>query len=86
MGGTKYMGTENLNNKIVIVTGANTGIGREIASELAKRDAKVIMACRDMKKCEEVIYVDINICENICERYKIQKSLYISFLYRKDII
>jgi len=82
MGGTKYMGTENLNNKIVIVTGANTGIGREIASELAKRDAKVIMACRDMKKCEEVIYVDIN----ICERYKIQKSLYISFLCRKDII
>lgn len=53
MGGTKYMGTENLNNKVVIVTGANTGIGREVALELAKRDAKVIMACRDMKKCEE---------------------------------
>lgn len=54
MGGTKYTGTENLANKIVIVTGANTGIGRETVLELAKRDAKIIMGCRDMRKCEQV--------------------------------
>lgn len=40
--------------KVVIITGANTGIGRETALELAKRKAKVIMACRDIEKCEKV--------------------------------
>lgn len=40
-------------DKVVIVTGANTGIGYETANELAKRGAHVYMACRDMKKCEE---------------------------------
>ncbi|XP_053616039.1 retinol dehydrogenase 13-like [Plodia interpunctella] len=39
-----------LSGKIVIVTGANTGIGFETAKDLAKRDAKVILACRDMNK------------------------------------
>lgn len=67
------MGTENLNNKVVIVTGANTGIGREVALELAKRDAKVIMACRDMKKCEEVFMSTLIFVKAI--RYK---NLYIS--------
>lgn len=52
MGGTKYKGKENLADKIIIVTGANTGIGKEITLDLASRDAKVIMACRDMEKCE----------------------------------
>ncbi|XP_070163221.1 retinol dehydrogenase 13 isoform X2 [Polyergus mexicanus] len=53
MGGIKYTGKESLVNKVVIVTGANTGIGRKTVLELAKRDAKIIMACRDMKKCEK---------------------------------
>lgn len=43
----------NLKNKIAIVTGSNTGIGYEVAYELAKRGATVIMACRDMKKAKE---------------------------------
>ncbi|XP_012257842.2 retinol dehydrogenase 13-like [Athalia rosae] len=51
-GGKKYEGKDKLTNKVVIVTGANTGIGRETALNLAQRDAKVIMACRDMQKCE----------------------------------
>lgn len=54
MGGKKYKGEEILTDKVVIVTGANTGIGKETAMALAKRDAKVIMACRDMEKCEMV--------------------------------
>lgn len=39
-----------LNGKVVIVTGANSGIGYEIAKELAKRKAQVILACRTMDK------------------------------------
>ncbi|XP_058802163.1 retinol dehydrogenase 12-like [Phymastichus coffea] len=50
--GTKYEGNEKLEGKIVIVTGANTGIGKEVAHDLARRDARVVMACRDMFKCE----------------------------------
>ncbi|KAM6222636.1 retinol dehydrogenase 13 [Rhynchocyon petersi] len=38
--------------KTVIVTGANTGIGKQTALELAKRGGNVILACRDMDKCE----------------------------------
>lgn len=43
-------------DKVVIVTGANTGIGKETVRDLAKRKAKVYMACRDLKRCEEVNY------------------------------
>ncbi|KAM8947360.1 retinol dehydrogenase 13 [Pelodytes ibericus] len=62
LGGTillkDYIGSRNcpskatIVGKTVIVTGANTGIGKETALELAKRGGKVIMACRDMEKCE----------------------------------
>lgn len=41
-----------MDGKVVIVTGANTGIGKLTALDLAKRGAKVYMACRDFKRCE----------------------------------
>ncbi|XP_043582156.1 retinol dehydrogenase 13-like [Bombus pyrosoma] len=50
--GELYENDKKLTDKVIIVTGANTGIGKEIARDLAKREAKVIMACRDMEKCE----------------------------------
>lgn len=50
--GELYVNDKKLTDKVIIVTGANTGIGKEIARDLAKREAKVIMACRDMEKCE----------------------------------
>ncbi|XP_011339708.1 retinol dehydrogenase 13 isoform X2 [Ooceraea biroi] len=53
MGGPRYKGTETLADKIVIVTGANTGIGKQIAFDLARRKARVVLACRDMQKCEQ---------------------------------
>lgn len=34
--------------KIVIITGANSGIGYETALELAKKDATVVLVCRDL--------------------------------------
>ncbi|KAH8307731.1 hypothetical protein KR044_011319 [Drosophila immigrans] len=39
--------------KVVIVTGSNTGIGKETVLELARRGATVYMACRDKKRTEE---------------------------------
>lgn len=38
--------------RIAIVTGANTGLGYETALGLAKKEATVIMACRNLQKAE----------------------------------
>jgi len=40
--------------KVFVVTGANSGIGKEIVRELARKKGRVYMACRNMNKCEEV--------------------------------
>ncbi|CAB0004516.1 unnamed protein product [Nesidiocoris tenuis] len=45
----------SLQNKVFIVTGASSGLGKETVKELASRKARVIMACRDMLKAEDVI-------------------------------
>ncbi|KAE8751829.1 hypothetical protein FOCC_FOCC001306 [Frankliniella occidentalis] len=44
-----YRGKERMEGKTVIVTGANSGIGRITATELARKGAKVIMACRTLE-------------------------------------
>ena len=36
----------------IIFSGANTGIGKETAIDLAKRGARVIICCRDMTRAE----------------------------------
>lgn len=46
--------TNKLAGKTVIITGANAGIGKETTLDLAGRGARVIMACRDLKKAEKV--------------------------------
>ena len=42
-----------LDGKTVIITGANTGIGLETAMDLAKRNARVILACRSVERGEK---------------------------------
>ncbi|QQP55698.1 Uncharacterized protein FKW44_000127, partial [Caligus rogercresseyi] len=44
---------EKNKEKVYLVTGANTGIGRALAWELASLQYKVFLLCRDMKKCEK---------------------------------
>ena len=44
----RYM--KKLNGRVVIITGGNSGIGFTTAVDLAKRNAKVILACRDKIK------------------------------------
>ncbi|XP_018655465.1 putative short chain dehydrogenase [Schistosoma mansoni] len=45
--------SKRLDGKLAIVTGSNTGIGLVTASELARRGARVIMACRNLRKAED---------------------------------
>ncbi|XP_018335999.1 retinol dehydrogenase 11 [Agrilus planipennis] len=52
----KCLNNIKLSNKIVIVTGANSGIGYEITKELAKREAEVVLACRNVQAAQEAIY------------------------------
>uniref|UniRef100_A0A8C2ZYM2 Zgc:112332 n=1 Tax=Cyclopterus lumpus TaxID=8103 RepID=A0A8C2ZYM2_CYCLU len=46
-------GSLRLDGKTVIITGANTGIGKETTRDLARRGARIIMACRDLERAEE---------------------------------
>jgi len=43
---------ESITGKVIIVTGSNSGIGKAAALQLAKREAKVILACRNLDKAE----------------------------------
>jgi len=43
-----------MKNKIILITGANRGIGRETARALAKKSAIIIMACRHLEEAESV--------------------------------
>ncbi|XP_018568422.1 retinol dehydrogenase 14 [Anoplophora glabripennis] len=49
-----YHGRTRMDGKVVIITGANGGIGKETATEIAKRGARVIMACRNLETGKQV--------------------------------
>ena len=45
----------DLTGKVIIVTGANSGIGYEAAKEFARKDAQTILACRSVDKAQRAL-------------------------------
>ncbi len=45
----------NLSEKIIMVTGANSGIGKEAALQLAEQGARVVMVCRNRERGEPAL-------------------------------
>jgi hypothetical protein len=52
-GGGKCYSKTSMKGKTVVITGCNTGIGKETALDMTKRGAKVIMACRNLEAAEK---------------------------------
>ncbi len=62
-----------IKDKICMITGANTGIGKETARILAQQGARIIMVCRNLEKGKEARqdliestknpYIDLMICD-----------------------
>jgi retinol dehydrogenase-12 len=53
--GSRPMSDRDLENRVFFVTGANTGIGKVTALELARRGGHVILACRSAERTEPVV-------------------------------
>lgn len=45
----------DLSGKVIIVTGANSGIGYEAAKEFARKGARTVLACRSMEKAQAAL-------------------------------
>lgn len=78
-----------LKNKVAIVTGASSGIGRSCAIELAKEGVKVVIASRNINRCQEVVdeitdiggeayavSVDISKYDQVCEMVRMTIGRY----------
>ena len=50
MRGGQCKSKHSMEGKVVIITGASSGIGKESAIDLVKHGAQVILACRNEKK------------------------------------
>ncbi len=53
-----------MKDKVVIITGANKGIGKEAAKQIAKLGAKVYMACRSLDSANEAREEIVNETKN----------------------
>jgi len=46
---------QDVTDKVVVITGANSGVGEAAAFEFAKRGAILVMPCRNIAKAKEVV-------------------------------
>jgi len=53
--GAQFRGSEKAKGKVVVVTSANCGIGKQVARDLNYRGAKVYMGCRSLEKGQQAI-------------------------------
>jgi len=49
----RQLGPADLDGRVIVITGANVGLGYESAKEFVKRNGTVVLACRDVAKAEE---------------------------------
>jgi len=45
----------NLTGRVIIITGANAGLGFEASKQLARKGATIIMACRNIEKAKSAV-------------------------------
>jgi len=67
VGGRRFE-DKNMEGKIVVVTGSNTGVGLETAREIARLGAEVILACRTPAKAEAAV---VNIMKSLSGKAKV---------------
>ena len=53
--GPRCQSNRHIKGKTVVITGGNTGIGKETAVDLATRGAKVIIGCRNLEKGQAAV-------------------------------
>jgi short-subunit dehydrogenase len=51
---TRYLYMKDFNQNVVVITGASSGIGKELALQLAEKKAWLVIAARNIQKLEEV--------------------------------